>query len=223
MNVDAKRIDGVLTALARAAAGDFAHPIEISENADEFLEVEAAANMLLEELASAKRQNEDNLRMIEEKNREIADRQNMALRELSTPIISIWDGILTLPVIGMVDTERAADMMDTMLERVVNDQASHVIIDITGVNVLDTRTADHFLRMAKAVRLLGSECLLTGISPPIAQTMTQLGIDTASVRTVRCLSDALAEAFRERGLEVKSMPQPRSRNAELEHGAGHGR
>ena len=121
----------------------------------------------------------------------------MAMRELSTPIISVWDGILTLPVIGAVDTERSADMMDTLLSRVVQDQASHVIIDITGVFVLDTRTADHFIRMAKAVRLLGSECFLTGISPAIAQTLTQLGVDTSCVRTVRRLSDALKLAFEE--------------------------
>jgi rsbT co-antagonist protein RsbR len=87
--------------------------------------------------------------------------------------------------------------MDALLGRVVADQASHVIIDITGVSVLDTRTADHFLRMAKAVRLLGAECYLTGISPAIAQTMAELGIDASSTRTMRRLSDALKLAQRE--------------------------
>ena len=81
-------------------------------------------------------------------------------------------------MVGTVDTERSADMMDTLLARVVEDQASHVIIDITGVTVLDTRTADHFLRMAKAVRLLGSQCFITGISPPVTfsvRSSTALG------------------------------------------------
>ncbi len=202
MDVEKRRIDEVVTTLARAAAGDFSQPMQVTGEDDDFLAIEAAANMLLEELAEAQRRAEEQVRIIEDKNREIAERQSMALRELSSPIIAVWQGILTLPVIGMVDTERSSDMMDTLLERVVSEQASHVIIDITGVSVLDTRTADHFLRMAKAVRLLGSECFLTGISPPVAQTMTQLGIDTSSVRTLRLLSDALAEAFRERGLKV---------------------
>ena len=205
MSIDKARIENIVETLARAAYQDFTQRVAISETAeeDEFMQVEFGVNLLLEDLELAKKQNDQSLLQLEEKNREIADRQSMALRELSTPIIAVWDGILTLPVIGMVDTERSADMMDALLERVVQDQATHVIIDITGVSVLDTRTADHFIRMAKAVRLLGASCYLTGISPAIAQTMAQLGIDTASVRTLRRLSDGLKAAFTELGLSVK--------------------
>src|SRR5262249_22981605 len=125
------------------------------------------------------------------------ERSAMALRELATPIIVVWKGVLALPVIGAVDTERSGDMMDALLNRVVSEQATHVVIDITGVSVLDTRTADHFIRMSKAVRLLGASCFLTGISPPIAQTLAQLSVDTSSVRTVQRLSDALREVFQD--------------------------
>ncbi len=188
------RIERVVGALTRATAGDYNHAIEVSDLDDQFLEVEVGLNVLLEDLAAARKENAEQLQEIARQGREIAERQTMALRELATPIIAVWDGVLALPVIGTVDTERSADMMDALLARVVADQASHVVIDITGVSVLDTRTADHFLRMAKAVRLLVAECFLTGISPAVAQTMAELGIDTTGTRTLRRLSDALKMA-----------------------------
>jgi rsbT co-antagonist protein RsbR len=191
------RIAKVVEMLTRATAGDLTHSIEVGETEDEFLEVEVGLNVLVEDLAEARKKNEAQLEQIQRQSREIAERQSMALRELATPIIAVWDGVLALPVIGTVDTERSADMMDALLARVVSDQATHVVIDITGVSVLDTRTADHFLRMSKAVRLLGAECYLTGISPAVAQTMAELGIDTSGTRTLRRLSDALKLAQKE--------------------------
>ncbi len=203
MNDLKERIEAVVDALARVAYQEYTQRVPVREGIDDdFLRVEVGVNLLLEDLALAKKQTEDQLREIAEKNREIAERQSMALRELSTPIIAVWDGVLTLPVIGTVDTERSADMMDALLARVVADQATHVIIDITGVTMLDTRTADHFIRMAKAVKLLGADCYLTGISSAIAQTMTQLGVETSGVRTLRRLSDGLKAAFRELGISV---------------------
>ena len=200
----AARIEHLLDVLGRASAQDFQAKVQISTTLDEFQALESAISILLQDLAETKDRNRAQILEIESKNMEIAERQNMALRELSTPIISVWDGILTLPIIGAVDTERSAEMMETLLARVVQDQATHVIIDITGVTVLDTRTADHFIRMAKAVRLLGATCFLTGISPAIAQTLAQLGVDTSSVHTVRRQSDALKMAFEKLQLTVKS-------------------
>ena len=197
------RIENVVNSLAKAACQDFTVRVPIPPDVDDpFLQLEMGANILLEDLSLAHKRNIEALAEIEAKNREIAERTAMALRELSNPIIAVWSGVLTLPVIGTVDTERSTDMMEALLARVVADQATHVIIDITGVQVLDTRTADHFIRMAKAVRLLGADCYLTGISPAIAQTMTSLGIDTSGVRTRRRVSDALAEAFTQLGLKV---------------------
>jgi rsbT co-antagonist protein RsbR len=194
---DEARIERLLEAIGRASANDFQQKLTISPKNDGLSAVESGVSSLLEDLAETKQRNTEQLQEIEQKNAEIAERQSIALRELSTPIISVWDGVLALPVIGTVDTARSADMMDTLLFRIVEEQATHVIIDITGVSIVDTRTADHFIRMGKAVRLLGAECFLTGISPAIAQTLSQLGVDTSSIRTVRRLSDALKYAFSE--------------------------
>ncbi|HEY8210126.1 MAG TPA: STAS domain-containing protein [Myxococcaceae bacterium] len=191
------RLELVIDALARATCQDYSHRIPVSGVDDELLELEVGVNMLLEDLEKVSRQNAEAVAEIERKNREIAERSAMALRELATPIIVVWKGVLALPVIGAVDTERSGDMMDALLQRVLAEQATHVVIDITGVSVLDTRTADHFIRMSKAVRLLGASCFLTGISPAIAQTLAQLNVDTSSTRTVQRLSDALREVFRD--------------------------
>jgi len=198
-----ERLELVIEALARATCQDYRHRIPVSGVDDDLLELEVGVNMLLEDLEKASKQNAEALAEIERKNREIAERAAMALRDLATPIIGVWKGVLALPVIGAVDTERSADMMDTLLQRVVSEQATHVVIDITGVTVLDTRTADHFIRMSKAVRLLGASCFLTGISPAVAQTLAQLNVDTSTTRTVQRLSDALREVFHELAVVVR--------------------
>lgn len=203
MENEKERIDRIVEVLTRATYQEYDVRVAVDEKVpDHFSKVEVGVNLLLEDWKQTKQRNTEVLRELEDKNRELAERTAMALRELSTPIITVWQGVLALPVIGTVDTERASEMMDTLLSRVMSDQATHVIIDITGVVVLDTRTADHFIKMGQAVRLLGSSCFLTGISPAIAQTITQLDINTGSVRTVRRLSDALKVAFEERNLKV---------------------
>jgi len=195
----------VVDLLARASCKDYSQRLAIPEDApdDEFLQIEVGLNVVLEDLQVAEAARQKFIAEIEAKNREIADRAAMALRELSTPIISVWDGVLTLPVIGMVDTVRGAEMMEQLLTRVATDQAEYVIIDITGVSVVDTRTADSFIRMSEAVRLVGAQCFLTGISPAIAQTIAQLGIDTSRIRTLRRLSDALKVVFEELGIHSR--------------------
>ena len=105
--------------------------------------------------------------------------------------MEVWDGILCLPIVGIMDTGRSADMTDALLRAVVATRARCAIIDITGIEVMDTGTADHFIRMAKAVRLLGAECVLTGMNPQIAQTVVHMGVDMEGVTTHRSLRDAL--------------------------------
>jgi len=139
----------------------------------------------------------DSKRVVEERSRELADklatieRQRSAIRELSTPIMEVWNGILCLPIVGIMDTTRSADMTDALLRAVVSRRARAAIIDITGIEVMDTHTADHFIRMAKAVRLLGAECVLTGINPQIAQTVIHMGLDLDDIVSHRSLRDAL--------------------------------
>ena len=203
MSISPERIERVVDVMAKAACKEYHHRVDVPPDApdDPFLQVEVGMNVMLEDLQAAEAARTQHLAEIERKNQEIADRAALALRELSTPIISVWDGVLTLPVIGMVDTVRGAEMMEQLLARVAQDQAEYVVIDITGVSVVDTRTADNFIRMSEAVRLVGAQCFLTGISPAIAQTIAQLGIDTSRIRTLRRLSDALKVVFEDLGLQ----------------------
>lgn len=137
---------------------------------------------------------------------EIIRRQQVAIQELSTPILQLWDSVLALPVIGVVDSKRSADIMERLLSEITLRQSRFVILDITGVEVVDTKTADHFVKVIKAAELLGARCLLTGIRPAVAQTLVEIGVDLSSIITLRNLQDALRECLR-RMDEGTSAPQ----------------
>jgi rsbT co-antagonist protein RsbR len=121
----------------------------------------------------------------------LIERQRIAMRELATPIIEVWDGVLCLPVVGVVDTVRSTEMTDSLLQAVVAKSVECTIVDITGIDVMDTRTADHFLRMSRSVRLLGARCMLSGVNPTIAQTMVHMGVEMHGIEFFRSLRDAL--------------------------------
>jgi rsbT co-antagonist protein RsbR len=129
------------------------------------------------------------------------ERQRYAIRELSTPILQLWDNVLALPVIGLVDTRRSADIMERMLAEIVNQQSKFVILDITGVDVVDTRTADYFIKVIRAAELLGAKCFLTGIQPAVAQTLVEIGVDLSSLKTLRNLQEGLKECLRSSAAE----------------------
>ena len=122
---------------------------------------------------------------------ELIERQQEVIRELSTPIIEVWDGVLTLPIVGLVDSVRTAEIMDNLLTTVAKTRARYAILDLTGVEVVDTGTAGHLIGMIQAIRLLGAEGILTGIHPTIAQTIVALGVDLARVAVFAKLRDAL--------------------------------
>lgn len=121
--------------------------------------------------------------------------QSKAIREMSTPTIKLWEGILVLPVIGIVDSVRAQFMMESILTKILETSSKVIILDIHGVATVDTAVANHLIKITRATKLMGCECLLSGISPAVAQTIIQLGIDMGTVRTTSTLSDALKEAF----------------------------
>ncbi len=127
---------------------------------------------------------------------EIIERQRFAIQELSTPVLQLWDDVLALPVIGVVDTRRSADIMERLLAEITEKQVRFVILDITGVEVVDTRTADHFIKVIKAAELLGSTCILTGIRPAVAQTLIEIGVDMSSFTTLRNMQEGLTECLR---------------------------
>jgi len=134
---------------------------------------------------------------------QIIDRQRQEMLELSTPVVELWDRVLTLPLIGTLDSARAQEVMENLLQTILERQAEVVIMDITGVGTVDTQVAQHLLRAAAAVRLMGAECIISGISPMIAQTMVQLGIDVGTVSTRSSIRTALSDALLTVGYVIK--------------------
>jgi anti-anti-sigma regulatory factor len=122
--------------------------------------------------------------------------QEAAISELSTPVMEIWDDILVLLIVGVVDTTRSMDLMTNLLDRIVETQSRCVIIDVTGVEVVDTKTADYLLKVIRSANLLGSRCVLTGLSPAIAQTLVEIGADLTEVNTLRNIKDGLKDCLR---------------------------
>ena len=122
--------------------------------------------------------------------------QGRTIMEISTPVIQLWDKILVLPVVGVVDSYRAQQMMDTMLNKLKSTGSKIIILDIQGVAAVDSAVANHFIKIAKATRLMGCTCILSGISPAVAQTLVQLGIDLGTVRTNSNLQESLSDSFR---------------------------
>jgi rsbT co-antagonist protein RsbR len=131
----------------------------------------------------------------------IAD-QTTAMMELSTPVVRLWDGIIAVPLVGTLDSARTQLVMEKLLETLVATGADHAVIDITGVPTVDTEVAQHLLKTVSAARLLGAECIISGIRPQVAQTIVSLGIEFGDVATKATLADALALALRQAGLKV---------------------
>jgi rsbT co-antagonist protein RsbR len=130
-------------------------------------------------------------------------RQQQEMLELSTPVVMLWDGILALPVIGTLDSARTQVVMESLLQRIVDTSAELAIIDITGVPTVDTLVAQHLLKTVAAARLMGADCIISGIRPQIAQTIVHLGVDLGAVITKATLADAFAVALRRRNLAVR--------------------
>lgn len=130
-------------------------------------------------------------------------RQQRELMELSTPVVRLWDGVLALPLIGTLDSERTQVVMQNLLEKIVETGSAIAIIDITGVPIVDTLVAQHLLKTVAAARLMGADCIISGIRPQIAQTIVHLGVDLKDVITKATLSDALSIAFQRTGYVVR--------------------
>ncbi len=133
---------------------------------------------------------------------ELIVRQQQELLELSTPVVKLWDGILALPIIGTLDSARTQVVMENLLQTIVATNSKYAIIDITGVPTVDTLVAQHLLKTITAARLMGAECIISGVRPQIAQTIVHLGINLEDVITKAKLSDALALALQRSGRTV---------------------
>jgi rsbT co-antagonist protein RsbR len=218
VSVSEARLQRILDVLALVVLGDYEPQqveIAIPERPDAFAHLEETINVLARELAEARAENEAYVRRLQDSEAALAqklatiEQQRAAIVELSTPIIEIWEDVLVLPVVGTVDTRRSADMTERLLARIVEKESKSVIIDVTGVDVVDTMTADHFVRMIKATRLLGCHCVVTGVSPEVAHTLVRLGVNLGRVQTLRSLKDGLKACLRHLRAHADGARRPR--------------
>jgi rsbT co-antagonist protein RsbR len=142
---------------------------------------------------------------------EMIRQQAKAIAELSTPVIQLWDQILALPLIGTIDSARAKQIMENLLNQIVKTKSSQVVIDITGVPIVDTGVASRLMRTVEAARLLGAECILTGISPVIAQTLVTVGINLGNIQTRATLKNGLESALSNLNMLIKSASKGESK------------
>ncbi len=145
---------------------------------------------------------------------DVISRQQAEMLELSTPVVKLWDGVLALPLIGTLDSERTQVVMENLLQEIVRTGAAIAIIDITGVPTVDTLVAQHLLKTVAAARLMGAECIISGIRPQIASTIVHLGVDLGDVVTKATLADAFSIALRRNGLVVGKLAPVRKQAGE---------
>lgn len=194
IEVSEGRLERTIEVLGYMAVDVFDHErLEIEEVDDHFGELEQALRVFAEEYAEAVRSNQQ---MAEERARMI-EKLRGAVSALSTPIIDVWDGVVSLPIAGSVDAERAAEMTERLLARVRDASARCVIVDITGVDELDATTAAHLVRMVRATQLLGAYTLVSGVQPSVARALVELDLLTGEVgfKTVRSLREGLRECI----------------------------
>ena len=141
---------------------------------------------------------------------EVILRQTDELAEISTPVIRVWDGILVLPIIGTLDSSRTQVVMENLLQEIVESGSTIAILDISGVPAVDSLVAQHLIKTVAATRLMGAECIISGIRPEIAQTVVHLGIDLSSIVTKSTLASALKHAFAMLRLEVKKIQKEKT-------------
>ena len=144
----------------------------------------------------------ETVRAFQKSRESVIKRQQEELLELSTPVVKLWDGVLALPMIGTLDSQRTQVVMESLLQRIVDTGSEIAIIDITGVPTVDTLVAQHLLKTVTAIRLMGADAIISGVRPQIAQTIVHLGLDLQGIVTKATLADALALALRRSGLTV---------------------
>lgn len=184
-------IGTVLQAVKAVGAGDLSQKLDLAfPESHPVGALAASINLIVDALVAAR---EKSVRELDELTERIAtiERQREAIRNLSVPIIEIWTGVLCAPVVGVLDSMRASEVTNTLLSAVVVKKARHVIIDVTGVEVMDTQSTDHFLRIARAVTLLGANCALSGMHPNVARTIVQMGVELQGLVSYRTMREAL--------------------------------
>ena len=180
-----------ISLLKAVTAGDLTHRLEIKyADTHPAGALAISINSMVDALQEARAQSSENSNRLAEQVATI-ERQQAAIQELSTPIIEVWTGALCVPIVGVLDGARATELTATLLETITQKKSPLAIIDLTGIEVMDTSTADHFIRMARSVRLLGAKCVLSGIRPAIARTIVHMGIDLTGIESYRTMREAI--------------------------------
>jgi rsbT co-antagonist protein RsbR len=175
---------------------------QLEGNASELADSLWAATVILDKLALYTTE------LYQKSREEVINRQQQELLELSTPVVELWAGILALPLIGTLDSARTQVVMESLLQAIVRTGAALAIIDITGVPTVDTLVAQHLLKTVAAARLMGADCIISGIRPQIAQTIVHLGVDLSEVSTKATLADAFTLALRKTGSSLMAPAKP---------------
>lgn len=192
----------MMEVIIAATGGNYSRRVQLHDVEDPLLEVEVGINFLLDELCLRLEETEAKNRALSEQSQQIAAQAETLIAALSTPIIVLWPGVLILPLIGEFGPERAANTMSTLLERVASERASHVVLDLTGVESISPDTIASLLSMVRAMKLLGVTCLLTGIGPRAARQLSDLDISSLELRTLARVGDALSFVLRDKQLTL---------------------
>ncbi|HVJ88874.1 MAG TPA: STAS domain-containing protein [Labilithrix sp.] len=201
--IQRERIERLIEVLALISIGELSPEkttIEVHKE-DALASLEVSLNVFIAELAEARRQSEESMQNLVASRAELEEklatieRQQATIRDLSTPVLELWEDIITLPVVGIVDSQRSVEMTETLLTNIVSRRTKCVIIDLTGVQLVDTMTAHHFIKLAESARLLGAYCVLTGINSAIAQTISAEG-GIGELKTLRSLREGIKECLR---------------------------
>jgi anti-anti-sigma regulatory factor len=196
-----ERLKSLLNVVQSVSSGDLSMKIEPPEEKDEFTALSIELERMISGLIETNKVSEERMArlqaVVEEKERLLE-----TVRELSSPVIQVWENVLVMPLIGAIDSARATRIMEDLLTGITKYQAEIVIIDITGVPVVDTRVANHLIQTIKAASLLGAKCVVVGISSEVAQSLISLGVDLSGVITRSNLQAGVRYAMEMAGLEV---------------------
>lgn len=198
---DEERLNNLIEVISGMAGLDFSQEAIVDDSDNPLNTVAAGLNMLSEELESSVVSKSE----LEDKNQELerlAKEQQDAMSQMSTPIAQLWDGILLLPLVGLVSSKRAQEILNAVLNKIAEMQATIFILDISGIAVVDTAVANHFIKIAKATRLMGCKCVISGVSGAVAQTIVELGIQIDEITTTGTMRDALEYGFNQTGAKL---------------------
>ncbi len=196
-----ERLKSLLDVVQSVASGDFSVRVQIPEEEDEFTALSIELERMIDKLIEANKVSEERMARLQAAVEE-KERLLKTVGELSSPVIQVWENVLVMPLVGAIDSARAARIMEDLLTGITKYQAEIVIIDITGVPVVDTGVANHLIQTIKAASLLGAKCVVVGISGEVAQSLVSLGVDLSGVVTRSNLQAGIRYAMETMGLEV---------------------